>query len=263
MAERPFSPAGRTLVVAHRGDPRRHPENSLRGFVAALDAGADAIELDVRLTLDDVPVVIHDATVDRTTEGAGLVRGMSVSDLRRLRLRGGGAGDIVPTLREALDAIAAAGGAVDVEVKNIPGEPDFDGPDERLLLATLDELSASSPPDVLIKSFNPSTLRRCREVDASIATGLLTIDAVEPMDGLAAATAEGCHFLLPSVRALEGRERALTSAAHAAGVRLGAWTADDPATVSRLASAGVDAIATNDPAMAASVVGGAHAAGRP
>ena len=263
MAERPFNATPTPLVVAHRGDPRRHPENSVLGFLAALDAGADAVELDVRLTRDGVPVVIHDATVDRTTDGTGLVRGMTLAELRRLRLRGGGPVDVVPTLREALDAIAGAGGGVDVEVKNIPGDPDFDGPDEGLLLATLEELSTSSPSDVLVTSFNPSTLRRCREADGAIATGLLTIDAVDPMDGLAAASSEGHAFVLPSVRAIEGRERALASAAHAAGVRLGAWTADDPATVSRLASAGLDAIATNDPAMAAAVVGRAQAAGRP
>jgi glycerophosphoryl diester phosphodiesterase len=250
MAERRFSEGAAPVLVAHRGDPHRHPENSIAGFLSALGSGADGVEFDVRLTADDVPVVIHDATVDRTTDGSGLVGSMTLSAVRRLRLRGGGPADAVPTLREALDAIAAVGGAVDIEVKNIPGEPDFDAGEERLLFATLAEVTARAPADVLVTSFNPGTVRRCRQADASVATGLLTIDAVDPLDGLTAAVTEGHAFLLPSVRALSGREEAMAAAAHAAGVRIGAWTADDPATVSTLIKAGVDAIATNDPTMA-------------
>jgi glycerophosphoryl diester phosphodiesterase len=83
-------------VVAHRGDPSEAaPENTLAAFGSALDAGADAVEFDVRLTADGVPVVIHDAAVDRTTEGTGIVRSMTVAEVKRLRIAGG---HEIPTL---------------------------------------------------------------------------------------------------------------------------------------------------------------------
>jgi glycerophosphoryl diester phosphodiesterase len=249
MAERRFSDASFPILVAHRGDPLRRPENSIEGFLSALRAGADAVEFDVRLTRDAEPVIMHDADVARTTDGRGLVHELSLAEVRSLRLAGTSR---VPTLAEALEAVGSLGGGVDIEIKNLPGEPGFEPEAERTLEATLSALrEARFSGSVLISSFNPTTIRRSIELAPEVPTGLLIIDAVDPSDALGAAIAEAYAFILPSVASLVLAGPAMIRGAHEAGVRVGAWTADDPGTVRRLLEWEVDAVATNDPAMAA------------
>jgi glycerophosphoryl diester phosphodiesterase len=249
MAERRFSDESFPLLVAHRGDPLRHPENSIEGFLSALRLGADAVEFDVRLTRDSVPVIMHDADVSRTTDGRGLVHELTLSEIQTLRL---GATSRVPTLDDALEAVGSLGGGVDIEVKNLPGEPGFEADAERTLEATLSALRRGRfAGSVVITSFNPATIGRSAEVAPEIPTGLLIIDAVNPFDALGAAIAQSHAFILPSVASLVDAGPALIHAAHEAGVRVGAWTADDPATIRRLLEGEVDAVATNDPPLAA------------
>jgi glycerophosphoryl diester phosphodiesterase len=207
------------------------------------------VEFDVRLTRDAVPVIMHDADVSRTTDGRGLVHELTLEEIRRLSLRGTSR---VPTLAEALEAVGSLGGGVDIEIKNLPGEPGFEAEAERTLEATLSTLhGARFAGSVVISSFNPATIRRSAELAPGVARGLLIIDAVDPFDALGAAIAEAHAFILPSVASLADAGPALIRAAHEAGVRVGAWTADDRGTVRRLLEWGVDAIATNDPALAA------------
>ena len=104
----------RRIVIGHRGAAAEAPENTLSSFTRALSAGADALELDVRVTADGVPVVIHDPTLDRTTDRAGAVASLSVQEVRaadagaRFTPDGGaslpfrGQGVTVPTLAEVL-----------------------------------------------------------------------------------------------------------------------------------------------------------------
>ncbi|MFL5789999.1 MAG: glycerophosphodiester phosphodiesterase, partial [Actinomycetota bacterium] len=87
MSERPFSQGRLPVIVAHRGAPTERPENTLAAFEAAIAAGAGAVEFDVRLTADGRPVVLHDATLDRTTDGAGLVREHALAEVLALRIR--------------------------------------------------------------------------------------------------------------------------------------------------------------------------------
>jgi glycerophosphoryl diester phosphodiesterase len=93
-------------VIAHRGEHRAHPENTLPAFQAAIDAGADFFELDVRTTADGHLVLMHDATIDRTTNGSGTVRQLSLNQIRALdagaRFSPQFAGTRVPTLGDAL-----------------------------------------------------------------------------------------------------------------------------------------------------------------
>ena len=146
---------GGSLVVAHRGASASEPENTLVAFEAALAAGADAVELDVRLTSDGVPVVMHDADVNASTDGSGFVHEMSLAQVKLLDASGGrGASVEVPTLAEALEVVGDRGG-VDIEIKNLPGEPAFDSPREAVLEATLETLARSSfDGPALISSFN-------------------------------------------------------------------------------------------------------------
>ena len=108
---------GPALVIGHRGAPTEAPENTLAAFRKALEIGAVAVELDVRLTADDHLVIMHDDTVNRTTGGTGLVAEMSLEQVRRLRV----GGEPVPTLREALEAVTPRGEAMlDLKVSGPP-----------------------------------------------------------------------------------------------------------------------------------------------
>jgi glycerophosphoryl diester phosphodiesterase len=224
-------------------------EEKDREFVVRAEVpGFEPGELDVRLTGDGVPVVLHDAEVSRMTDGGGLVRDLHLAEIRRLRIRGAGA-ESVPTLEEVLERCSGRIG-IDVEIKNVPGEPDFEGERERAVEATLDALEAARfAGPVLLSSFNPLSLARLRELAPDIPRGFLTSPDVDAPSALAFARSEGHGWVLPFVRAvLEARGAFFVEAADA-GIRVGAWVTDDPATAVRLWRAGVDAVATNDPAV--------------
>jgi glycerophosphoryl diester phosphodiesterase len=244
------------LVVAHRGASAEEPENTLAAFEAAARDGADAVELDVRLTSDGIPVVLHDPDVARATDGSGFVHAMTLAELKRLDASGGrGPRQEVPTLAEALAAIGAHGGvAADLEIKNIPGEPAFDSPREAILEASLAAIRQSGfAGPVLVSSFNWLTIERSKELAPDTTTGFLTIGAVDARAALVYARQRGHDFVLPQVDAVLSAGEGFVREAHADGVMVGTWVADDDQTLATLFSWGVDAVASNDPALAAAV----------
>jgi glycerophosphoryl diester phosphodiesterase len=252
MSERPFSqalaPQGAAAVVAHRGASAREAENTLAAFELAIGAGADVVEFDVRITGDGQAVVMHDPDVGRTTGGTGLVRELRLERVRALDivLRNGSRAQ-VPTLEEAL-AGCSGRVAVDIEIKNIPGEPDFDPQRESAVEATLAALDAVAfSGEVLISSFNPLSIALAKELAPEIATGLLTVDAVEAGVAFAYAREQGHGWILPSVASVLAAGPAFPGEVHAAGMRLGTWITDDPEVAVDLMRSGVDAVATNDP----------------
>ena len=240
------------LVVAHRGASADEPENTLPAFEAAARAGADVIEFDLRLTADGVPVVLHDEDLSRTTDGAGLVRDTTLAEVKALDASGGrGARQEVPTLAEALEAIGPTGAGVDLEIKSLGG-PD-PGPHD-LLQASLAVLEAADfPGPVLVSSFNGLTLQRCRELAPGVPTGFLSAAAIDPVSALAYVHQAGYEFLLPQVESLLEAGPAFVEECHAAGIRLGTWTVDDEPTIEKLFGWGVDAVASNRPAVAVAV----------
>jgi glycerophosphoryl diester phosphodiesterase len=242
----------RCLIVAHRGASSEQPENTLAAFEAALVAGADVVELDVRLTADGVPVVLHDPDVSATTDGRGLVHELTFAEVKRLDASGGrGSRQEVPALAEVLELIGRLEGAVDLEIKNLPGEPAFDSPQEAVLLATLEALEAGSfPREALVSSFNWLTIERSKELAPDIPTGFLTVAAIDPRAALVYVTQHGHEFVLPQTPALLGAGEEFVREARAEGVRVGTWVADDEDLLTRLFAWGVDAVATNDPGRA-------------
>lgn len=244
MSERPFSQEPIGLVVAHRGASLEAPENTLDAFDRAVAAGAGAVEFDVRVTADDRGVVIHDATVDRTTEGTGRVRDLSRTELQRLPVRGGGR---IPSLEEALELLSGRA-AIDVEIKNVPGEPDFDPGRERAVELVHEALDAVAfVGDVIISSFNPLSLAASKLLRPEVATGLLTSTDVDARAGIAFAATQGHGWALPFIGQVESASEDAVTAAREAGVRLGTWLTDDPAVAAGLFRSGIDAVATNDP----------------
>ncbi len=241
-------------MVAHRGASSTHPENTLESFDAALSAGAQMVELDVRLTADGVPVVLHDPDVSRTTDGVGLVHELTFAQVRGLNagvLMGRTAS--VPSLNDVLELVCGRGG-VNLEVKNVPGEPGFDPGREAVLEAVLEEIGrAGFVGPVLVSSFNPTSIRRSRELAPEVPTGFLTPAAVDPAAALADVLGAGHDFVLPNVVALLAAGARFVGEAHRAGIRVGTWTVDDPARMRELFAWGVDAVATNDPGAAVRV----------
>ncbi|HVM11143.1 MAG TPA: glycerophosphodiester phosphodiesterase family protein [Actinomycetota bacterium] len=240
------------LVLAHRGASAREPENTLRAFRAAEVDGADMIELDVRLTADGVPVVIHDDDLARTTDGTGRVHRTRLDELKRLDASGGrGEPEPVPTLAEALAATTVA---LDVELKDLPGEPSFDWPETRLVEATLEVLSAARPERaILLSSFDWLALERVRALAPDLETGFLTIGGVDPLAAVRYAAGAGHRWILPQAPALLEAGGVAVERAHEAGLRVGVWTVDAPDLMQRLFAWGVDALATNEPAVAVEV----------
>jgi glycerophosphoryl diester phosphodiesterase len=251
MVERRFSEDGRTpLVVAHRGASREQPENTLAAFEAAVEAGADAVEFDVRMTADGHAVVLHDPSVDRTTDGSGLVRDLTLAEIKRLRVRSAsGEPAEVPTLAETLGLLSGRA-AIDVEIKNLPGEEDYDPDDEAAVEATLRALEeAGFVGGVLVSSFNPWSIARSRDLAPEVSTGLLTIEHMPVADAVAMAAGAGHGWVLPAAPAVLAAGEPVATLAHDAGLRLGTWIVDDGPTARKLADWGLDAIATNDPAV--------------
>ncbi len=254
MIDRSFPADAFPAVVAHRGASSTHPENTLPAFEAALALGAPVVELDVRLTADGHAVVMHDADVSRTTDGEGFVHELTLEQVRRLEAGTFEHPAPVPLLSEVLDLVSGRGG-VAIEIKNLPGDPGYEPGGESSVAAALAEVErVGFEGPVLVVSFNPRSIAAAREAAAGVATGLLTTDAISPDDGLAFVAGQGHDFLLPGSRGLLATALDVVERAHASGVRLGTWTVDDPPTFGRLIDGGLDAVATNDPAMGLELV---------
>jgi glycerophosphoryl diester phosphodiesterase len=248
VSERPFS-QGTAIVVAHRGASAVEAENTLPAFELAIAAGAEAVEFDVRMTADGVPVVLHDADVSRTTDGEGLVGDLTLEELKGLRVRtaDGGATE-VPTLEETLRLCTGRVG-LDVEIKNIPGEPDFEGEREAATEATLRALDATAFSGfVLLSSFNPLSIARARALAPEVPTALLTPPGVDARVAATFARSEGHPWVLPFIEDVRDAGPGLAAEVHAAGTRIGTWLTDDPVLAVELMRHGLDAVATNDPA---------------
>jgi glycerophosphoryl diester phosphodiesterase len=230
-------------VLAHRGASAVAPENTLEAFVAASALGADGVELDVHRTADGGLVVHHDAG----TRGLGVLAERSEAEIRAARPE-------IPTLEEVLDA--CAGMLVNVEVKNLPGDADYD-PGEVVAAGVVGLLAERGwQDDVLVSSFNLESADRVRELDGSIPTGFLTLVGMDPVDAVDIAHAHGHGAVHPDVRALVGEAAGATvGRAHELGMTVNVWTVNGEDELRRLAAAGVDAVITDVPDVARRVLG--------
>ena len=225
------------LVIAHRGASGTCPENTLAAFRRAAELGAHMIELDVQLTRDHEVVVMHDWTLDRTTDGTGAIGALTLADLRSLdagawfdaRFRGEG----VPSLAEVLAAVALP---VNVELKPV-GD---DGLVERAL-AVVDAAGAAAR--VVFSSFDASSLVRLRGRASGARSGVLWEEApIE--DAVRLAERVGARTLHVRKDAITA---AVVAAARAGGLGVLGWTVNDPRDYDRLDAAGVDGVFTDFP----------------
>jgi glycerophosphoryl diester phosphodiesterase len=230
-------------IFAHRGAKAVAPENTLPAFEQALAMGVDGIELDVHLSQDGQLVVIHDFTVDKTTNGHGPVRALTAAQLAQLdagsHFAPAFAGVGVPTLVEVLDLVGDRC-RVNVEIKS----DDWAGGGEAEVLATLIR-QRNLYDQVIVSSFNPITLIKLRWTDPKIRQGLLYFQPLPPHLRQAWFTPilepEALH---PYHRLIDAE---LMDWARSKGCAVNTWTVNDPAEAKRLADLGVDAIITDVP----------------
>ncbi|TAK36232.1 MAG: glycerophosphodiester phosphodiesterase, partial [Chloroflexota bacterium] len=231
---------GKVQVVGHRGAMGHAPENTMASFTQGLALGADAIELDVQLSRDGALVVIHDATVDRTTSGTGLVKDLSLQELRQLDAGSWFgpqfAGERIPTLGEVLDWARGRTRLI-VEIKN--GPVYYPGIAERVV-ACLREHNMLS--DAMVISFDHPVVREVKDLEPALRTGVLYVGRVA--DPVALAARSGADVLMPLAAYVT---QDLINLAHAAGLRVSTWTVDQPEEMRRLMTLGVDGIGTNYP----------------
>jgi glycerophosphoryl diester phosphodiesterase len=239
-------------IVAHRGASSSRPENTIPSFEEAVRLGAGIMEFDVRLSRDGIAVVMHDPTVDRTTDGTGAVHELSASELSSLNAGTAAEPTPVPTLAEVLACVTGRA-AIAVEIKNIPGEPAFEPVRDPIVEAVHAELERFDGA-VLVVSFNPSSIASSKALAPRVPTGFLTTDHVDPREALAFAVSAGHDMVLPGTRASIPAGGAFVEEVHAAGLRAGTWTVDEPQTLRMLLDRGFDAVASNDPEMALAVL---------
>ena len=213
-------------VIGHRGIAGLEPENTLRSFRHAIELGVDYVECDIRLTADGWPVLMHDETVDRTTNGSGRVEQMAFADLRRLDA---GAGERVPTLEEFLDCIKGRCKA-HVELKG-------DGCEETVL-RYVDYKGMLD--DVVLTSGQTQRLRRLRTLNAKVAIehifGDPPPDAIQRAKDVRAQRIS-VHYGHATPEYVE--------AAHAAALKVIAWPPNTEATMQAMIDLGVDFICTD------------------
>jgi glycerophosphoryl diester phosphodiesterase len=242
-----------TANVAHRGASGLAPENTLASIRAAVATGADAVEVDVRRTRDGALVVLHDATLTRTTDIADRFRGRSrarVSDLTydEVRALDAGswhspsyAGERVPLLAEVLDLLGGAGTGLLLEVKDPDAYPGI----EADLVAELRSVrpyfsGALTGRQLVVESFDHRSMLRLKRLCPSVSVGLLGAPARRSLPSLAA----WADQVNPQHRRLR---RSYLDAVHDVGLDVQVWTVDGVAEMNRLVAMGVDGIITNRP----------------
>lgn len=215
-------------IMGHRGAPAVEPENTLRSFRRALAMGVAAVELDVQLTKDGRLAVIHDETLDRTTNGRGPVQGFSLAELKQLDA---GQGEPVPSLEEVFDLVKGKAHLV-VELKQPEAAP--------ALLRFFQEHQAFEFATVI--SFWHPALKVLKEQEARLSTGVLMVGC--PADPVGLAQAARADALILQYAYVTPK---LVAAAHSHGLLVYVWNIDDINTLQPYLVMNLDGIGSNRP----------------
>jgi glycerophosphoryl diester phosphodiesterase len=244
-----------SIVVAHRGASGQAPENTMEAFRLAVELGADALETDVHLSADGQVVLIHDDTLDRTTDRAGRVAELTQAQIRaadagyRFERDGAfpfrGRGVSVPTLEQLLDWLPEQVGLV-VEIKA------REATDRTVEL--LQRHALHGTPRLQLISFDEAAIERVRELDPAIPTGYLLV----PGDNIERALEYAVHRGHVAVHPWEGdlglNPLPILQQAHAYGLRIGCYVVNDASRMQELAALGVWGFVTDHPDVAREAV---------
>ncbi len=227
------------INCAHRGASGKLPENTLAAFEAALRHGATALELDIWQCKSGELVVMHDETVERTTNGVGKIANLTLAELQKLDA---GNGQRIPTLASILERFKGSGTSFFIEIKSISD------PLLTQLVGLIERFQKSGDytyKQLPVISFKASPLRKIKCLDDKIITGLSTGHRrVRHPAWLLRAKYVGAHMVNPRHSIIS---RAFVRKAHGAGLQVNTWAVNDPAEMRRLIVAGVDCIMTDHP----------------
>ncbi|TCC20974.1 glycerophosphodiester phosphodiesterase [Kribbella speibonae] len=217
------------IITGHRGALGTEPENTLRSFRRAVADGCDEIELDLRVTADGELVIMHDATVDRTTSGSGAVEELTLAEIRALDA---GSGEQVPTWGETVAAIDVR---FQAEIKAEAAVP---------LLAQSLKADRSLAERTLVTSFHPEILLAVREAFPDVTTGHIFGRTPETAEVITRTRAAGATWSLCGIAGLTPEA---VADLHAAGLLATAWPVPDAAALAEATALGVDGITTDNP----------------
>ena len=238
-----------TKVWAHRGASGYRPENTLEAFELAIRQGADGIELDVHTSADGELIVMHDENVDRVTDGTGLIKDMTLAQLKELKVSTPAEPSgiyHIPTLAEVLELMRTTDMMVNIELKNsICFYPGMEGK----ILKLVKEMNMED--QLIYSSFNHYSLIRMKELEPSVRTGILYADGIVNVWDYAKKTvgADALHPLYYNIQYPGYLEKT-----RALGLKTHAWTVNEEADMKALAKAGIEAIITNYPDKARKII---------
>jgi len=241
----------RPILFGHRGDLAHAPENTLPSFQQSLQKGADGVELDAKLTVDGHVIVIHDPTVDRTTDGKGRVASFTLDAIRKLDagkwFDEKFAGTKVPLLEEVFE-IVGKDKMINIELTNYSTARDG------LALQACELINRhNNQSQILFSSFFPSNLKIAAQVLPEVPRGLLA------MPGLIGLWARSFGFMFGDYQALHphisNASREQVQRAHRLKRRVHVWTANTPEEIQHLKEWGVDGIITDDSQTAVGALG--------
>lgn len=246
-----------TLVVAHRGASVQAPENTMESFRLGVEAGADAIELDVHLTQDGQLAVIHDDTIDRTTDGVGSVDGFTMDGIRRFDAgarftdAGGetpyaGKGLRIPTLVEVLDWLPDGVGLV-VEIKARAAVP--------AVVEALRDRPVRTAGQASVISFDEASIDEAHALDAELMTGYLLVPSQPLEPALRWAVEQGHQAVHPYDGDLGIDPAPALAQAMAYGLKMGCYVVNDPDRMKHLSVYGLWGFVTDVPDLARAALG--------
>ncbi len=252
MSENQAARTGPIKIASHRGGALLWPENSLPAFRASAALALDQAECDVHLSADGAVVVIHDATLDRTTEATGPVVARRAAELAAIGLRGENAGH-VPLLSDMLAALRDSPVAPRIEIKPDAAKQPYPGIVTRTL-AALDQ--AGERARAWIIGFERDTMIEAQQAGGLAGvTWLFTRPDWQRIGARAAAVAARGHGFAEIGVAAASLDAEAVAILREAGVGIGVWGADDAATIRRMIGLGVDILATDNPKLALAIRG--------
>ncbi len=240
-----------TVLVGHRGACGHAPENTLVSLRRARGFGLEWVEFDVRVTSDGIPVLLHDETLDRTTDASGPLVDRSAASLAGVDagswFSAAFRGEAVPTLEEAVRWLVDAGMQANIEIKPAPG---LEAATASATRRVLERRWPGSRPPPLISSFSPACLSAVRDAAPDLPRALLFGDV--PPDWLRQLRELGCEALHCHHRAAVPE---LVRAVRGEGFACRVYTVNDPERGAELSAQGVDAIVTDYPDRLGAAVG--------
>ncbi|MFH5925775.1 glycerophosphodiester phosphodiesterase [Roseomonas xinghualingensis] len=236
-----------TEIIAHRGGAILWPENSLMAFRGAIAAGVDAVECDVHLSADGEVMVMHDPTLDRTSNGRGTVAARSAEQLSETKLISAG-GEGVPRLSELVGLVAPSRSGMQLEIKlDAAGHP-YPGILDRVL-AELDQGQLRARTELIVFEAEMAAAGLAAGGFRNVAW--LFAPATLAKLGIGGVLAVVRHIGVGMVETHEAvMDAELLAALRGAGLRVGAWGVNHAASIERMLGLGLDAIATDDPVLA-------------